>query len=84
MLRIYLNNIIGMQPVNSGLRFRPIGLEDGMPLVVKDIHYRNALLDVTIKGKGSHVSSFKVNDKESKPFIPSSVTGRIEITIFLN
>ena len=27
---------------------------------------------------------FKVNGKESKPFIPSSVTGRIEITIFLN
>ena len=84
MLRIYLNNIIGLQPVVSGLRFRPIGSEDGRPVVVKGIPYRNALLDVTIKGKGSHVSSFKVNDKESKPFIPSSVTGRIEITIFLN
>ena len=84
MLRIYLNNIIGMQPVMSGLRFRPIGFEDGKPVVVKEIPYRNALLDITIKGKGPHIRSFKVNGKESKPFIPSSVTGRTEITILLN
>lgn len=84
MLRIYLNNIIGIQPVASGLKFRPIGSEDGTPVVVKGIPYRNALLDVTIKGKGSHVSSFKLNGKESKPFILSSVTGKLEITISLN
>ena len=68
----------------SGLRFHPMGSEDGRPVVVKGIPYRNALLDVTIKGTGSHISSFRVNGKESKPFIPSTANGRMEITILLN
>ncbi len=84
MLRIYLHHIIGLQPDMSGLRFHPIGSEDGRPVVVKGIPYRNALLDVTIKGTGSHISSFRVNGKESKPFIPSTANGRMEITILLN
>ena len=84
MLRIYLHHIIGLQPDMSGLRFHPIGSEDGRPVVVKGIPYRNALLDVTIKGTGSHISSFRVNGKESKPFIPSTANGRMEITIPLN
>ncbi|MCQ2113927.1 MAG: hypothetical protein MJY52_02565 [Bacteroidaceae bacterium] len=83
MLRIYLNYIIGIQPVLSGLMFRPVGSEEGTPIEIRGIPYRNALLDVSIKGKGSHVSSFKVNGKESKPFIPSSGTEKIKITILL-
>ncbi|MDO5447212.1 MAG: hypothetical protein Q4F34_05500 [Prevotellaceae bacterium] len=83
MLRAIINNIIGLHPCIDGLAFAPIGMTDGSSIKINDVRYRNAVLDITVKGKGSKVASFMVNGKSTKPFIPSSANGHLAIEITL-
>ena len=43
--------------------------------------YRNATLDITVRGYGSEIRSFTLNGKEHKPFIPANIKGNNKIVI---
>ncbi len=43
--------------------------------------YRNATLDITVKGYGDRIASFTLNGKEAKPEIPASIKGHNTIVI---
>ncbi|MDE5628905.1 MAG: hypothetical protein K2I69_05030 [Muribaculaceae bacterium] len=43
--------------------------------------YRNAVLDITVKGYGNEIKSFTLNGKEHKPFLPADIKGHNTIVI---
>lgn len=43
--------------------------------------YRNAVLDITVKGYGNEIKSFTLNGKEHKPFISADIKGHNKIVI---
>ncbi len=73
-LRNYLYYIAGMKPQPEGLYFRPLGSSTGK-VELKDIPYRNAVLNITIVGKGNKIKNCRINGRKSKPFISADAEG---------
>mgnify|MGYP002516214584 FL=1 len=74
--------LFGINYEDSGLSFSPF-----VPKVMADnrtlsnFTYRDAKLNITVKGHGQHIKSFMLNGKECKPFIPADIKGVNEIVI---
>lgn len=79
-LRNYLYVVAGMDFQVDGLHFRPIGIPSG-EVVLKDIHYRNATLNIVVRGCGTQLASCTINGKRSVPFVPSDAQGLYEIVL---
>ncbi len=90
MLWCLSGNIALTHKVLFGIHFLKDGLEF-QPFVPKALaadrsltgfKYRNSTLDISIKGSGDRIKSFKVNGKEQKPFLPAAkAKGNIKIEI---
>ena len=68
----------------DGLSFRPfVPKALAADRSLTGFKYRNAVLDINIKGSGNQIKSFKLNGKEHKPFIPSNIKGHNIIDIVM-
>ena len=83
----YLRNVymdlIGMKFTDKGIEFAPVCSSVVNNICLYSLKYRNTLLDITIKGRGDCVKHFRVNGKETKPFISNSDAGKLNIEIIL-
>ena len=74
--------LFGINYEDNGLSFSPF-----VPKVMADnrtlsnFTYRDAKLNITVKGHGQRIKSFMLNGKECKPFIPADIKGVNEIVI---
>lgn len=58
--------IFGMEMTQTGLAFSPVVSDDLITgnVYLKNFHYRDAIVDITVKGTGNKVKSLKVNGEE--------------------
>ncbi len=83
-LRIILKSIFGLHFTQSGLELNPY-LPDGIETMeIRNIHYRNMILNIKIKGYGSEIKKMKIDNKIlNNNFIENNLTGSHQITIIL-
>lgn len=76
---------MGIEFEKEGIRFSPAvpkGYDGDKKL--SNFKYRNAILDITVKGYGNRIASCTIDGKESVPFIEGTLSGRHAIVITLN
>lgn len=76
--------LFGIHYEKDGLSFAPFvpkALADTRTL--EGFPYRNATLNITVSGYGDKIRSFRLNGKETKPFIPSGIKGVNNIEIVM-
>lgn len=81
-LAITYRILFGINFEPDGLSFKPFvpkALADTRSL--SGFRYRDAILDITVKGYGDSIKSFKLNGKNHEPFIPADIKGTNHITI---
>ncbi|MDE6276805.1 MAG: hypothetical protein K2M06_01705, partial [Muribaculaceae bacterium] len=74
--------LFGIHFEKDGLAFSPFvprTLEAERTL--SGFKYRDAVLNITVRGYGSEIKSFTVNGKETRPFIPANAKGVKNIVI---
>ncbi|HPS13763.1 MAG TPA: hypothetical protein PLB87_10835, partial [Prolixibacteraceae bacterium] len=76
---------IGMSFEPGGIRFQPVVPEVyGGTKTLSNFSYRKAKLDITVKGFGNKVASFKLDGKAiDEPFFPGNLEGKHQIEINL-
>lgn len=83
----YLRNVymdlMGMDFKTDGIAFSPVKSTFVNKRELEGLHYRNAVLNVSVIGDGSKIKSFRVNGKESEPFIGTNESGELNIEIVL-
>jgi hypothetical protein len=50
---------------------------------LQGIRYRDAIISITLRGSGTKIKSFVINDQQKKNFIPAYVRGEQNIVIML-
>lgn len=76
--------LFGIHFEKDGLAFSPFVPEAlGQTRSLENFKYRDATLNITVTGFGSEIKSFKVNGKETKPFIPANAKGVKNIEIVM-
>jgi hypothetical protein len=82
--RTIINGLFGMEFTPAGIRFSPC-LPQGIEKVsIKDLKYRDAVLDITIKGTGTTIAQMKINGQHTSKYLLSGKvlgTQKIEITM---
>jgi len=72
----------GMNFSSNRLVFKPfIPRAYGNHHILKNFSYRNMLLNIEIKGWGTRIRSFKINEKEYPPFIKGDSKGKLHVAI---
>ena len=83
----YLNmvyfGLVGMRIENTGISFSPYLPANISEMELKAIPYRQSVLDISIKGTGRQIKSFRLNGKQSEPKIHSNLKGLNKIEIEL-
>jgi hypothetical protein len=76
---------MGMEFKNDGLYFNPVAPKAyGGTKNLSNFKYRNAILDITVKGHGTKIKTVTINGKTAKTaFIPNNATGKQAIIIEL-
>lgn len=83
-LRLFLLDVFGMEFRQDGLYLSPCGLDTDAPVELTGIAYRNATLDVTVRGKGSRMGNCLIDGKSVKEaFIPATASGKVTVDITL-
>lgn len=81
----YLRNIymdlFGMSFTPDGISFNPVGSSLVENAELSDLLYRNANITIKINGSGAKVASFKINGKESDPFVSNDASGKVVVEI---
>ncbi len=76
--------LFGINFETEGLTFRPfVPKALAAKRQLTGFRYRDAVLDISISGSGNRVKSFRLNGKESRPFIPATITGHNTIEIVM-
>lgn len=76
--------LFGINFEKDGIAFRPFVPEAlGAERSLTGFHYRNAVLNITVKGYGDRIASFTLNGKDHKPFIPANIKGENNIVIVM-
>lgn len=76
--------LFGIDFEKDGLAFHPFVPEAlAAERELKGFKYRDAMLDISISGYGNKIKSFKVNGRETKPFIPANATGHLMVDIVM-
>lgn len=74
--------LFGIHFEKDGLAFAPfVPKALAAERTLTGFRYRNATLDITVRGYGSEIKSFTLNGKEHKPFIPANIRGNNKIVI---
>ena len=78
--------LFGMELTQEGIHFNPM-LPDwvGNEIKLRNFKYRDAILNISVKGEGTKIVSLMVNDKPQKAsyILPSDAKGRYDIVISL-
>lgn len=83
-ISMLLNGLLGIKFDDRSLSINPFLPKDVRQLSIKGITYRDAVLDIDVKGTGKIISSFKLDGKEQKTFqISDSIKGNHQIVISL-
>ena len=82
LCNVYMD-LMGMDFKTDGIEFRPVKSTFVNKRELEGLHYRNAVLNVSVIGEGSKIKSFRVNGKESEPFIGTNESGELNIEIML-
>ena len=85
-LSIVYRIFFGMEMTEQGIAFSPvIPSWMGEEIRLTDFRYRKAVLDVTVRGKGSEIATIKVNGKLRTPsyVLPADARGRYSVEITL-
>ncbi len=89
MLWCLAGNLAITHKILFGIHFEPDGLAFA-PFVPKNLaaersltgfKYRDAVLNITVKGYGSKIKTFTLNGKEHKPYVPADIKGVNDIVI---
>ena len=68
----------------DGLTFRPfVPKALAAKRSLTGFRYRDAVLDITISGSGNQVKSFRLNGKETRPFVPANIKGHNTVEIVM-
>lgn len=80
-----LQGVFGMEFSSKGIEFNPLVTKDFENLRLLNVPYRDAVLNLYIKGKGTKIRTFTVNGIKQKPFVPKNISGiqKIEIELTL-
>ena len=83
----YLRNVymdlIGMDFRLDGIAFNPVDSNLVNKRLLKGLRYRNAVLNISVIGKGEKIKTFSVNGKQTNPFIGADESGELNIEIIL-
>ena len=84
-LSIVYRIFMGMHFEENGITFRPAVPEtyNGTKNLA-NFKYRNAVLDITVKGFGNKIKSFVLDGKPSKAYFPATLTGKHTVVIELD
>lgn len=84
-LRMVFNGLLGFEFTKDDLYIRPYLPDSIHSLSITSIPYRKAMINITVKGKGSHVSSFTINGVKQKDLkIRGTATGDQNIVVNLD
>lgn len=76
--------LFGIEFEQNGLAFHPfVPKALAADRTLKGFKYRNATLDISVKGYGNVIKSFIVNGKTQEPLIPANAKGKLNIEIVM-
>lgn len=82
-IRSIVFGVFGITLDESGISFSPCLPESFEPLRLDGVRFRDILLDVTLRGKGSHIASMTING-EAKEKILFSESGNYRVEIIMS
>lgn len=75
-------SLLGIHYEEDGIRFAPqVPLNMEGMRTLKGLKYRNATLNISVFGKGGIIRSFKIDGKDSEPFVAATLEGEHDIQI---
>jgi len=82
---VVVRGFFGMDFAFDGIYFMP-SVPEGVPGEKKltGLRYRKSILDITLHGTGSAISSFTIDGENADPFVPSHLEGRHAVDIVLD
>jgi glycogen debranching enzyme len=81
-LRMIYLGLVGMRFDTDGLRFQPCVPRGISSVELKNVHYRDMILDIALEGTGTAVKEILVNDAKSPDgFLPAADKGQKRIQI---
>lgn len=76
--------LFGIDFRKDGLAFSPFVPEAlAADRTLRGFRYRDAVLDITVRGYGDRIKSFTLNGREHKPFLPADIKGHNTIVIIM-
>lgn len=83
-IRMVTMGLFGLSFNTDGIRFKPVVPFENKIITLENILYRNAVLNISVKGKGHNIKTFYLNGKKKDmAFLPSSAEGMQYIEIEL-
>lgn len=81
---LILRGFLGIKFSKEGLHFSPY-IPENLPgeKEIKNLHYRDAILDIKITGTGKAISTFTIDGNPAEPFFNKSLKGKHSISITL-
>jgi len=80
-LRMVFNGLFGMNFSEKGIDFKPVVPTRYENLRLIGIPYRKATLNLYVSGSGTSIKSFRLNGKNTKPFVPAETEGVVKVEI---
>lgn len=84
-MAVLLRGFFGLRPTPQGIAvapFVPARFGDGS-LTSSGLRYRDAILDISLRGTGDKIASFLLDGRETEPFIPAGLEGLHKVDIVL-
>lgn len=84
-IALTLKMLFGVTYETDGLSFKPfIPKEMNDTRTLTGLHYRDAVLNITVEGYGDRIKEFLLNGKQHMPFIPGDIKGENNIKIVMD
>lgn len=82
--RMLLMGVIGLDFTTRGITFNPAMPDSISTLTLKDLPYRDVLLEITIEGHGPRIAAFLLNGaSRDLPFLSAHAEGTQRVRIVL-
>lgn len=76
--------LFGIEYCTDGLAFAPfVPKALAADRTLENYRYRNAILDITVRGHGNRIASFKLNGREHAPLLPTDISGHNSVEIVM-
>lgn len=80
-----LNILFGLDFAEDGLAFNPlVPKQMAGTRKLSNLKWRNSLLELTVKGYGAGIKSFKLDGVKADPFLPADLEGSHSVEIILD